>query len=190
MNQYDIASRSIYLLAQAVNYSCEDEVKAGERNLQTRIEKANVILGQLEEWKQNLSVHFRPLPIQKDDFGTVFYPIWINPPALGAAIQMYSFARVLLLVHQPAAGGFREWSGRESQIAEAINTICGIAMTIEEDASLITSTQCVFGAGLYTQEGDKKEAIVEILNAHQSHTGWPVASLAEELRAEWAKKYS
>jgi hypothetical protein len=186
MDQYDLASKSVYLLAQAINYCSEHEAKEGVSNLHARIERARVLLDMLDDWQRHLTVQFRRLPFANRTEG-VFVPIWINPSPLGTAVQMYQFARILLLVAQPAAGGFSEFVRRERLLSEAVDVICGIAMTITDEPSSISSTQCLFAAGLYTHDKDprKREAIVQLIDEHQLRTGWPVHSLTEELQAEW-----
>jgi hypothetical protein len=186
MDMYDLASKSVYLLAQAVNYSSEQDAKEGVNNLHARIDQARVLLEMLDEWQRNLTLHFGRLPLATSS-DEIFQPIWINPSPLGNAIQMYHFARILLLVQQPAAGGFNEFLRREKQLSEAVDVICGIAMTIKDEPSSISSTQCLYAAGLYTHDKDprKREAIVKLIDAHQMRTGWPVTSLTEELQAEW-----
>jgi len=187
MDQYDLASRSVYILAQAINYSSEQERNEGENDLQARIERARQLFEVLEEWRRHLSVHFNPLPLEKQIAqNSVFRPIWINPPQLGTAIQMHHFARILLLVHQPAPGGYTELFRRQERIAEGVDTICGIAMLIKDEPSTVSSIQCLFAAGLYTHDQKKREVIVQMIDEHQARTAWPVKSLSEELRTEWA----
>ncbi|KAF2087784.1 hypothetical protein K490DRAFT_40883 [Saccharata proteae CBS 121410] len=186
MDQYDIASRSVYLLAQTVNYASDEERKMGEVNLQLRIERADTLLRMLDDWRANLTVHFNPLPHNNTSTGP-FKSIWINPPAFATAVQMHNFARILLLVHQPAAGGYREYFTREKLLNEAIDTICGIGSVIEDEPASFISTQCLFAAGLYVQDDSKKEAILELIDTQQRRTRWPVSRLTDELRAEWAK---
>ncbi|KIW09114.1 uncharacterized protein PV09_00058 [Verruconis gallopava] len=188
MNQYDLASKSVYLLAQCVNYSSEQDTRDSVNNLSARIHRAQALHNLLEEWHRNLTVHFAQLPwpgtTNEDD---VFQPIWINPAPLAASMQMYYFARVLLLVHEPSAGGYTEFTRREKQLSEAVEAICGIAMTITDEPATITSTQCLFAAGLYTRSQDvqKRAAIMKLIDEGQIRTGWPVNSLTEELQAEW-----
>lgn len=85
MDHYDMASRAVYLLAQAVNYASEEETKMGEANLQLRIERADTLLRMLEEWCVNLTLHFNPLPLSSAEIENSgpFKPIWINPPGFG-----------------------------------------------------------------------------------------------------------
>ena len=187
MDQYDLASKSVYLLAQAVNYSSEQERKEGENDFQGRVERALQLFGMLDEWRRHLSVHFKPLLLEKQVAqNSAFQPIWINPSPLGTAIQIHHFARILLLVHQPAPGGYIELFRRQEQIAEGVDTICGIAMLIKDEPSTVSSIQCLFAAGLYTQNQTKREAIIQMIDEHQARNAWPVKSLSEELRTEWA----
>ena len=102
-------------------------------------------------------------------------------------MQMYNFAKILLLVHEPSVGGYTDFLRREKQLSDSVDAICGIAVTITDEPSLIVSTQCLFAAGLYTHDRDprKREAIVKLIDDGQIRTGWPVNSLTEELQAEW-----
>lgn len=100
---------------------------------------------------------------------------------------MHHFARILLLIHQPAAGGYREYLAREKELNNAIDMIVGLAMTIDYEPAEVVSTQCLYAAGLYANEVFKREKICELIEKHQRSTGWPVQSLAEELRNEWAR---
>lgn len=118
-----------------------------------------------------------------------FRPLWINPPAFGVSLQMACMARILLLIHQPAAGGYLEYLQRDKVISECIDTIGGIAMKLTDNASRLMSTQCLYAAGLYCPDGPKRQYIAELVQDHQGHTGWPInTDLSEELRGEWLKR--
>jgi len=94
MDQYDVASRIVYLLSQSVNYSCEDDIKLGERDLQLRIKRGKKLLSMLDEWSGKLPVHFRELPLGQTAFPErVFKPIWIEPSVFGK-----SFPPIVLAV--------------------------------------------------------------------------------------------
>lgn len=98
-----------------------------------------------------------------------------------------SFGR--LLIHQPAAGGYLEYLGREKIITDCIETIGGIALKLTDDASRLMSTQCLFAAGLYCTDLEKRNCIAGLITDHSMHTGWPSnTDLAEELRTEWSKQ--
>lgn len=188
MDMWDMASRVVYILAQAVNYSSKEETKAGETDLPSRILRATTLLGLLDEWRRNISIHFSPLPIQ-GPFDSAFIPLWFNPPALGVSVQMYCCARILLLVNQPAAGGYLECQSRERTIAECVDTVGGVAMKLSDDATRLMSTQCLYAAGLYCSVPAKQNSIAELIRDHSAHTGWPTnTDLVEELRVHWAEQ--
>lgn len=188
MSMWDMASKVIYILAQAVNYASVEEKQAGERDLPTRILRANTLLNMLDEWRNNISVHFDPLPVEGPS-NRAFRPLWIHPSVCGSALQMYCMARILLLIHQPAANGYLEYMGRDRIITDCIDTIGGIALKLNDDASRFMSTQCLFAAGLFCNDEAKRTCIAELIQDHQAHTGWPInANLAEELQQEWTKQ--
>lgn len=110
MDIWDMASKIVYLLAQAVNYASDEEKSGGERDLTNRILRANTLLNMLDEWRNSISIHFEPLPVE-GPANRPFRPLWVNPPVFGTSMQMYCMARILLLIHQPAAGGYLEYLG-------------------------------------------------------------------------------
>ncbi|KAK3647493.1 hypothetical protein LTR56_007987 [Elasticomyces elasticus] len=210
MDPWDLASKVVYILAQSVNYSSEEEKQQGERDLAGRILRANTLLDLLAEWRDNISVHFQPLPMATLA-DRAFKPVWIHPPAFGVSLQLYSMARLLLLIHQPAAGGYLEYAygtfhptpvgeiaqlfltfmqlGRDRDITACIDEIGSVAMNVLDDASRLMSTQCLFAAGLYCTDNVKRECIAELITEHATHTGWPSnVDLAEELRLEWSRQ--
>ncbi len=186
MGPWGLANRVVYILGQAVNYVSDEEKLQGEADLTGRVTRAKQLLEMLDEWKQNTSVHFQPLPT-RTTAGQAFEPIWIHPPAFGNAIQTYHMARILLLVHQPAAGGYLEYLGRDKTISDCIDQIGGIAMALTDDASRLVSRQCLYSAGLYCKDDPKREGIISLIKDHSKHSGWPANnSLFEELRIEWS----
>ena len=113
MTMWDIASRAVYLLAQAVNYSSDEEKAAGEADIDARRARARAILGLLDEWWLKKSVHFEPLTVESESSHAFhFKAIWLHPCAIGASLQMYHMARILLLVHQPTSGSRLKYRDR------------------------------------------------------------------------------
>lgn len=186
MDHWDIVARCVYLVAQSVNYSSEQEVEAGKSDLIMRLAKADELTTRLDDWYQHLTSHFNPLPCHNASQGP-FKPIWIHPPVFAAGLQLYHFAKILLQICTPAAGGLKEYVAKERALHESVDMICGIALATEDDAAMVVSTQCVFAAGLHTRDLTKRVAIMEIITQHQNRTGWPVHDLRVDLKAEWAK---
>ncbi|KAI4729355.1 hypothetical protein E4T49_02798 [Aureobasidium sp. EXF-10728] len=186
MDHWDIAARCVYLVAQCVNYSSVQEVEAGKSDLIMRLAKADELSTKLEDWYQHLTSHFNPLPCLTISQGP-FKPIWIHPPVFAAGLQLYHFAKILLQICTPASGGLKEYVARERALNESIDVICGIALATEDDAAMVISIQCIFAAGLHTQDPIKRAAILEMIAQSQGRTGWPVHDLRIDLEAEWTK---
>lgn len=80
MTPYEIAARSVHLMARVVSYCSQSEIEQGERNFKSRVAKADHLTNLLDEWHQNLPIEFSSLPMSsKAD--SVFKPIWVHPPA-------------------------------------------------------------------------------------------------------------
>ncbi|KAK3072130.1 hypothetical protein LTS18_014698, partial [Coniosporium uncinatum] len=174
MEPYEVARRSTYLLAQAVNFSSKEEARQREYDPIQGQERAACLLRMLDDWRAALTVEFRPLPFEHNG-ESAFAPIWINPPAFGAALQQYNLARILIMVHSPS---FTE-THREyylTQIEEAVNTIVGIALLAEEGYHRIISIGCLFSIALMdylTDDFSKRQLILDLIHKHQRMTGWP-----------------
>ncbi|KAF2722742.1 hypothetical protein K431DRAFT_265765 [Polychaeton citri CBS 116435] len=183
LNPWELAGSATHLLAQAIDFCSDEERQQGENDLNERMNSAKTLLSILDDWRQSLTVHFDPLPnlIASD---SPFRPIWIPAP-FGASMQTYCVARLLTLVYQPLAGGPVESASREKEMMECIDTIAGIALTVEDDASRVAATQCLFMSGFYCNDKSKLNEIVELIMQNQVQTGWPSnRNLAAELLPE------
>jgi hypothetical protein len=83
LSPYELAARSVYVMAQVVNYCSREEANAGRCNIASRDEEADHLLEMLDEWQRHLTAEFTPLPSQDGTSSDVFQPIWIHPPAFG-----------------------------------------------------------------------------------------------------------
>ncbi|KAH9892119.1 hypothetical protein F4778DRAFT_325881 [Xylariomycetidae sp. FL2044] len=196
LNQDELADRAIYLLSQAVNYCANTDTSspsttADPEVVARRVGAGEMLMGMLERWRSFLGPKFRALPAAARGGTTagpsVFEPIWIHPPRFAVAIQVYNFARILITLHRPAMAGFDGYLKTQRVLSEAVATICGIAMELKDEGSQILSAQCLFGAGLCAQDDVKRENIISLIDACEARTGWPMATLRCDLRAEWAK---
>ncbi|KAF3935813.1 hypothetical protein ABW19_dt0205146 [Dactylella cylindrospora] len=192
LNQDELANRSVYLLAQAVNYCSDEEVEAGKVNLQGRVEKGEGLLQMFEDWTRHLGDEFLPFPALQDPTDIVLHdvePLWYHPPQFGVALQVHSFAKILVLLHRPNIGGYKEFAACQKLLADCVNTIVGIAVTIPDEPSCsLMSEMCLFGAGLCVAHDERKrEVVLELIRRCQRRTNWPGVSLADELRREWEK---
>ncbi|OKO99675.1 hypothetical protein PENSUB_8328 [Penicillium subrubescens] len=139
----ELATRATYLLGQCVNYASKEEQETSD--LSRRLERGSELLFLLQEWYDHLPEEYSPLPMASGT--TVFPHIWIHPPSYAAALQIHSLARVLVILHRPSSGGLDDYRAAQKLLTLSVNTICGIARTVDESeqAASIVSLHCVFG---------------------------------------------
>ncbi|CAK7233648.1 hypothetical protein SCUCBS95973_008665 [Sporothrix curviconia] len=127
-----------------------------------RLQRAGELQELLREWRAHLTAEFLPLPIsdghrgsvegqqgqQPSSAATVFEPMYVRPACLGVALQVHHASRVLLCANMPSTGNFATFLQQQATIQECIKIICGIAMTLTNDASSLMSSQCLFIAGI------------------------------------------
>lgn len=142
LNSYEIASRAIFLLSQAVNYCSKEE--SDVEDIQNRITRGNELMRFLHEWRQQLPLEFDPLP--ETCGGGIFPPIWVHPPSFACALQMYSLAKILVVVHRPSIGGLYDYRSNQKILNESLAMICGVSKTIadHDTASSLIASQCLF----------------------------------------------
>jgi hypothetical protein len=106
LNQHELADRAVYLLSQTVNYCAKADAASTDPGANAkRARVGEALMSELERWKTYLGPRFQPLPTAGDE-NSVFQPLWIHPPQFGVALQVYSFARILVTLHRPASSGF------------------------------------------------------------------------------------
>lgn len=186
LTQNELAKMAVYLLSQAVNFCADSESETW--TMEARVQSGTSLKAALERWKSFLGPAYKPLPcpptyLQESGFKS----IWIHPPQFAVALQVYSFAKILIYLHLPGVGGFQGYLQTQQVLSDAVDTICGIAMELEDAGCQILSAQCLFGAGLCTHDPVKREAIISLIGDCEARTGWPILTLKEDLRVEWAK---
>ncbi|KAL4807943.1 hypothetical protein BDV18DRAFT_159151 [Aspergillus unguis] len=192
LSEDELAYRSVYLLSQAVNY-CTDPLpnvapeESDPEQVRLRIERGNELMDMLERWHSFAAPSFRAFPCENTTDVHGWTPLWIHPPAFGVALQLYSFARILVCLHRPISTGFTGYRQFQKTLGEAVATICGIAMELREPSCLIVSALCLFGAGLCVQDREKQEAIAALIQGCERRTGWPLQGLLKDLRREWER---
>ncbi|KAK7738031.1 hypothetical protein SLS63_002364 [Diaporthe eres] len=185
LTQNELANRAVYLLSQAVNFCADSQSKTW--TMEARIQSGSVLQAALARWKSFLGTAYEPLPCPPSRFqGSEFRSIWIHPPQFAVAMQVYSFAKILISLHLPGIGGFQGYLQTQRVLSDAVDTICGIAMELKDEGCQILSAQCLFGAGLCTHDPVKRETIISLISDCEARTGWPILTLKEDLRAEWA----
>ncbi|KAH8672752.1 fungal-specific transcription factor domain-containing protein, partial [Tricladium varicosporioides] len=185
LNPYELAARSVYLMAQVVSYCSRDENDDSIIDIKARMDKADRLTDMLDDWQRHLTTEFTPLPSDKYSTSEPFQPIWIHPPAFGVALQLHYSARLLLLLNRPSRGGFGGYLEQGRRISSLVSKICGIAMTLTDNASSVMSSQCLYIASMCIQDSRQRQAALTMIDSCRQRTGWPIKSLGEELQAFW-----
>lgn len=131
-----------------------------EQNITEYIEAGTTLMRMLDAWKRCLPVSFEPIrvagsystPHSNSDAASLS-PIWIHPPAHAAAMQMYHFSRIVMVLNQPSTGGLNVYQTRFKMLRESTNMICGIAAAQQSQnlPSAFVSFQAVYaGRSYYT----------------------------------------
>jgi len=84
MTPYELAARSVHLMARVVSYCSQSEIDQGERNFKSRVAKADHLSNLLDEWQRHLPIEFSPLPMPPK-VDSVFKPIWVHPPVFSTS---------------------------------------------------------------------------------------------------------
>ncbi|KAL5339456.1 fungal-specific transcription factor domain-containing protein [Aspergillus crustosus] len=181
----EIAARSVFVLSKVINYCSREECLLAEINIQARVNRAKHLRNMLDEWWSYLTVEFSPLPAMTPSNSATFRPIWIRTPAFAVAVQLHCVAHILICSHEPCLGGLDQHLERQARIRQGVEIICGIAMTLKDDASSLISSECLFIAGMFTQDSRSRECVLDLLESCRRRTGWPVHSFGDELKQVW-----
>ncbi|KAH7357202.1 hypothetical protein BKA65DRAFT_222572 [Rhexocercosporidium sp. MPI-PUGE-AT-0058] len=183
MSPYELASRSVYIMAKVINYCSREEIEVGDLALRT--ENGGKLQEMLDEWERFLTTEFTPLPYKSEGEHDAFQPIWIHTPVFAVAMQLHYSARLLLLLNKPSKGGFETYLEQSRMISRYVDSICGIAMRLNDSASSVMCSQCLYIAGMCIQDSKQRQAVLQMIDACRRRSGWPVTSLGDELQAFW-----
>jgi hypothetical protein len=118
-----------------------------EGDIAAYIEAGETLMRMLDLWKRSLPPSFEPISIASSIAeGDRILPIWIHPPAHAAAIQMYHFARIIMILNQPSTGGLSTYQIRFKQLRDSTMITCGIAVAQQSQnlPSAFVSFQAVY----------------------------------------------
>lgn len=120
----ELATRIVYIAARCVDFAANEK----HYDMGVRIEQGDKLLQALDDWYRILPSSFQPIYTLPPSESGMFSSIWIHPPSFAAAMQMFHFARIVVLINQPSMGGIAAFRQRQRFLDESVETICGIAM--------------------------------------------------------------
>jgi hypothetical protein len=185
-----------------------------EQNITEYIEAGATLMRMLDAWKRCLPQSFEPIRVtgsystpRSNSDATSLAPIWIHPPAHAAAIQMYHFSRIVMVLNQPSTGGLNVYQTRFKMLRESTTMICGIAAAQQSQnlPSAFVSFQAVYAgkrqaptfgvlpllltspkAALCADSQEKQAEILEILDKVLHISKFPSRSVLKDLVEVWS----
>ncbi|KAL2407976.1 Transcription activator AMTR1 [Exophiala dermatitidis] len=169
--------------------------------IRARIAQWKQLRRQLEDWYDNLPFTFQPYAImgaqnpydQPPDHPPRFTRIFFSVPMCAAALQLYHFAQILLLLNQPMdesdtrnlANRIRMFRKVSEESEHHSRQICGIALGKPPPAVARQMVHSLYLAGLCFEEKDDRVVVLELLQNIERETGASTAQRVRELREQW-----
>ncbi|KAH6625744.1 fungal-specific transcription factor domain-containing protein [Boeremia exigua] len=187
----ELTTRIIYITAKCVQFAATPK----EQNITEYIEAGATLMRMLDAWKRRLPQAFEPIRItntystpRSASDSVSLTPIWIHPPAHAAAIQMYHFSRIVMVLNQPSIGGLNVHQTRFKMLRESTTVICGIAAAQQSQnlPSAFVSFQAVYAAALCADSQEKQAEILEILDRVLHISKFPSRSILSDLVKVWS----
>ncbi|KAL4895264.1 hypothetical protein BDV59DRAFT_199940 [Aspergillus ambiguus] len=183
----ELATRIVYICGKCVAYAASDEM-APNQDPRQRIEQGDRLLRALDDWHHVLPPSYQPVTVATEpSSNAVFPPIWIHPPNHAGAIQMYNFARAIVLLNQPTMGGLNAYCLRDKQLNESVKMVCGIANACQEHESAMAfvNVQALFGVGQFVRSPEMRVELLRILENMLRISKFPAKGLVSELKNAW-----
>jgi len=157
---------------------------------------------QLDIWHQNLPETCQPCTkVKHHDLsdspaasGKPLMVMFFSIPTCAAALVLYHFTRILLLLNKPVAAqrgskGLGDRLKEYRKVSEHVNhhsrEICGIAVGLPEPAVRIQIVQPLYLAGLCLEEKEDRKLVLELLQAIETDTGCCTTHRVRELVSQW-----
>jgi hypothetical protein len=193
-----VAHTLLWILLRTMNY-----LALPTQDITTRQAAWDSLTFQLDTWHAYLPIAFQPSaqlrhpvsrrssatpglqPTPRSSISETFFSI----PLCAATIQLYHFARILLLLSKPTQTqtlsrlqAYREVS---SQALVHAHGILGIALGRPHPAVRVEMLLPLYAAGGCLEADEERRLVVEVLRAIESDTGCTTEGRVRELEKEW-----
>lgn len=96
LNPWELSTRSVFLFARVVDFCSRIESRDSTFELTQRIDVADHLSSQLDDWFMRLTPEFRALPSNGDSGVPEFKKIWVHPPSFGRKSNKVLSAHILI----------------------------------------------------------------------------------------------
>ncbi|CAK4033020.1 C6 finger domain [Lecanosticta acicola] len=187
-----VAHTLLWLVLRVMNYL------ASEESAKAKQAQWDQLTLQLDHWYGNLPATYQPVaqirhPLApRTNNGTTPQLIesFFSIDVCAAALQLYHFARILLLLHRPVDSS--AWGNRLKQYREVSNEairhaheIIGIALGRPQLAIRVEMLLPLATAGACLEENEERKVVLELLRAIEKDTGCSTEFRCKELVQEW-----
>ncbi|KAM0438536.1 hypothetical protein ACHAPT_001285 [Fusarium lateritium] len=195
----ELATRMVYICAKCVEFAALDKTSP-DQDIRQRIDRGNRLLQALEDWHRILPCSYKSVtvatepdavmsqtPPESSRLKTKFRSIWFHPPNHAGAMQMYHFAKAIVLLNQPTTGGLNVYRQRQKCLNESLHMVCGIANACREGepAMAFVNVQAIFAVGQCVQMPEKQVELLDTLDRMLEISKFPATGLVAELKRVW-----
>lgn len=196
----DLVSHTmLWLLLRVTNYLASDLEDAPMMRQARWLQ----LTSQLEDWYQHLPPTFQPCAQirypMRNRSGTKtsasrLTEVFFSIDVCAAALQLYHFARILLLLNKPmqphemgSAGGgmLKAYRDMTSECTKHAHQIVGIALGRPQPAVRVEMLLPLYVAGSCLEANEEREVVLELLKAIEKDTGCSTEKRCGMLTKEW-----
>ena len=187
-----VAHTLLWLVLRVMNYLSSDE------SHEARKARWDQLTLQLDHWYGNLPATYQPVaqirhplaPRTNNGTAPQLIESFFSIDVCAASLQLYHFARILLLLHRPVDS--TAWGNRLKQYREVSNEairhaheIIGIALGRPQLAIRVEMLLPLATAGACLEENEERKVVLELLRAIEKDTGCSTEFRCKELVQEW-----
>jgi hypothetical protein len=171
-----VAHTLLWILLRTMNYLAQPPPAA--QDLPTRQAAWDTLTLQLDAWHAHLPT--------TTPSGNRINELFFSIPLCAATLQLYHFARILLLLSKPSTlsrlQAYREIAFQALSHAHAI---LGIALGRPHPAVRVEMLLPLYAAGGCLEDDGERRLVVEVLRAVERDTGCTTEGRVRELEREW-----
>jgi len=183
----------LWLLLRVMNYLASDR----DTDPSNRQAQWTQLTTQLTDWHNHLPPTFQPVAQIRYPMSTRtshLTEVFFTMPVCAAALQLYHFARILLLLHKPIQSSDSHAASSPvldallASSAEALkhaHRIIGIALGRPPPAVRVEMLLPLFIAGVCLEDDEERRVLLELLRAIEMDTGCETAGRCQELTRRW-----
>nr|POE56694.1 hypothetical protein CFP56_33666 [Quercus suber] len=183
----------LWLVLNVMNYLVNDLNEPSD----TRLASWKRLSLQLDSWESNLPETFQPCAqmqyqyqhSSKRSTKSRLREVFFSINQCAAAVQLYHFARILLLLNKPSINvGLSRLKAYREVSTEAIkhaHEICGIALGRPHPSVRVEMVLPLYIAGTCLEDDDERMVVLDLLKAIEKDTGCASDAKVQSLIAEW-----